>query len=192
MFLDIAVGILLSIGVSWYFNVELTFILILTSVLFALSPDIDFLWVSLRIGVTKVTHIHREILHHPLVFIPIGAIVLIPFGKIFVVTFILAAFWHFLNDTLTTGWGVQWFWPFSKKYYKLLGGMIYQAPDKPKLPLKFFYAWTPEEAEGIELKHGDPNWLKNIYFKLHPLAIVEYLFFIFSVILLIIYKIFIK
>lgn len=187
MFLDIAVGILLSIGASWYFNVELTFILILTSVLFALSPDIDFLWMLSRMGITKITYKHREILHYPLIFLPIGAIVLIPFGKIFVVIFILAAFWHFLNDTLTIGWGVQWFWPFSKKYYKLLGGMIYQTLDKPKLPLKFFYAWTPEEVEGIELKHGDPNWLKNIYLRFHPMAIIEFGVFIISLIILYFY-----
>ena len=42
MFLDIAIGISLSIGVGLYFNTALTFLLIFMGIIFVLSPDIDF------------------------------------------------------------------------------------------------------------------------------------------------------
>jgi hypothetical protein len=185
MFLDISVGILLSIGASQYFNIELTLTLVLISVLFALLPDIDFLWRFFRYRV--ISQSHREILHHPLIFFTAGAVVSFFLNKIIGVLFISATLWHFLNDTIFLGLGVQWFWPFSNKYFNLFGIFGYQTPDKPKLPFKLFYIWAPGQIKEIEQKYGDPNWFRNIYLKPHLLAIIEYLIFIFSVILLIFY-----
>ncbi len=187
MFLDIAVGIFLSIGVSWYFEIKLTVFLILVSILFTLLPDLDFLWALFRKGKAGARHSHREVAHHPIILIPVGFLFLVLFNKVYALLFFAAIFWHFLNDSIFLGFGVHWLWPFSNKYFSFFGTCGYQAPGKPKLPFKFLYIWTPKEIEEIEEKYGDPDWIKNIYFKPHPLAIVEYLFFILSIILLIFY-----
>lgn len=73
MFLDIATGILLSIGANWYFGTELTFWLILLGVVFVLFPDIDFLIEMVRHGNVggKVIREHREITHFPLIYVPL-------------------------------------------------------------------------------------------------------------------------
>lgn len=189
MFLDIAIGIFLSIGASWFFKIELTTFLVMASIFFVILPDVDFLWVWFRRGKAALRHSHREIFHHPLVLIPIGFLILLIFNKIYAFLFLIATLWHFLvGDTVFLGFGVHWLWPFSDKYFSLFGMCGYQTPGKPKLPFKFLYVWTPEEIEELEEKYGDPDWIKNIYLKPHPLAIVEYVFFILSIILLVFYS----
>ncbi len=175
----------MAIFANFYFDVELTWYLIMIVVIFAVSPDIDFLWKFFRYKITNQSH--REILHHPLVFIPFGIIILFPFSKIFAFLFAMATFWHFLNDTIFMGLGVQWFWPFSQKYFNLFGILGYQTPGKPKLPFRFFYTWKPEQIKEIEEKYGDPNWIRNIYLKPHLFTVIEYLVFIVSIFLLILY-----
>ena len=185
MFLDLSAGILLAIFANFYFGIKLTWYLIIITMVFAISPDIDFIWNFLKRRI--INQSHREILHHPLFFVFFGAVILFFFSKDFAFLFILAVFWHFLNDTMFMGLGVQWFWPFSKKYFNLFGILWYQTPGKPKLPFKFFYIWTPEQIKEIEKKYGDPDWIRNIYFKPNFFAVIEYLIFIASIILLILY-----
>ncbi len=185
MFLDISIGILLSICASWYFGIKLTVVLVLASILFVLLPDIDFLWRFYR--ERKTDQGHRELFHRPLFFIAIGIFTAFFVHRIAGFLFISATLWHFLNDTIFLGLGVQWLWPFSNKYFNLFGIPGYQTPGKPKLPFKFFYAWAPEQIEEVEQKYGDPNWLRNIYLKPHFLAVIEYLVFILSVLFLILY-----
>lgn len=187
MFLDISFGILLSIFASQYFGLQLTIFLVLLNIAFVLLPDMDFILSVLYRGKLGAMHSHREIFHHPLILIPLGFIILFIFNKTYALLFLLGISWHFLNDTITLGFGVHWLWPFSNKYFSLFGMCGYQAPGKPRMPFKILYIWSPREVEELEKKYGDPDWIKNIYLKPHPLAIVEYLVFIFSMILLIIY-----
>lgn len=187
MFLDISFGILLSIFASQYFGLELTIFLVLLNIAFVLLPDIDFILAVLYRGKLGTMHSHREIFHHPLILIPLGFIILFIFNKTYALLFLLAISWHFLNDTITLGFGVHWLWPLSNKYFKFFGGWYYRAPGKPRLPFKILYIWLPQEIEGLEKNYGDPDWIKNIYLKFHPWAIFEYLIFMFSIILLIIY-----
>lgn len=142
-------------------------------------PDIDFLYVFFK-QKGNLLHSHREILHKPLIFIILGLIILF-FNKIIGILFILAIFWHFINDTIGIGWGIQWLWPFSKKFYKLGFINFYRAPRKPRLPFKFLYIWDSEEILEIEEKYGDPDWIKNIYLRFNKILIIELLFLIISI-----------
>lgn len=175
--LDIGVGILSSIFLSRFFNVSLSSIFVDAGILFALLPDIDFLITSKK-SIGPKGHEHRNILHYPLLFIPVGTLLIFFFDYRLAMLFAVTTFLHFLHDSIGIGWGVQWLYPFSRNHY----GFLYQYD----LPRKFMYVWTAEEVEGLSREHGDPHWIKNIYFKLHPYAIIELMVFIIAVIILII------
>jgi len=57
MFLDIGVGILSSIFISWFFNLPLTFLLIIGGIVFALLMDVDFLFYVFQ---GKEVYRHRD------------------------------------------------------------------------------------------------------------------------------------
>ncbi len=99
MFLDIATGILLSIGANWYFGTELTFWLILLGVVFVLFPDIDFLIEMVRHGNVggKVIREHREITHFPLIYVPLIVLAFLFLGTIWAVFFGLTIFLHYYS-----------------------------------------------------------------------------------------------
>lgn len=177
MFLDIALGILLSIFGNQYFQIELTPLFILICILFTLSPDLDYLiyLIKKRGKSDQMDHGHRDILHYPLIFIPLGILILLPFGTKWSVLFGLGAFLHFLHDSvgIGLGWGIQWLWPFSKNYYYFFRKSLWT--EKRGLPLRFLYVWKPEEVKRIAAEYGDPNWIKNFYLRLNPILIIEVL-----------------
>jgi membrane-bound metal-dependent hydrolase YbcI (DUF457 family) len=176
MLLDIGVGILSSIALSRFFGISLSVAFISAGILFALLPDIDFL-ASFKKSMGAKGHEHRDILHYPLLFTPIGTIILSFFNYQLAILFALTTFLHFVHDSIGIGWGVQWLYPFSRNHYAFL----YQYDS----PQKLVYVWTPEEVKKLSDEYGDPDWVKNIYFKFHPYAIVELLVFILAIIVLI-------
>jgi membrane-bound metal-dependent hydrolase YbcI (DUF457 family) len=183
MILDIAIGILLSIGVSLFFHMELTWFFVSMGIIFALLPDVDFLWMALsKKKINGINYKHRKGLHYPLIFIPIGVILISLFNKEYSMLFSLAVLWHFIHDSAIISWGVQWFWPFSNKYFsffrKSIGG------EKPGLAFRVLYIWSPEEVEKMSNKYGDPEWIKNLYFKLNPVLIIEIVFLFFALAIL--------
>jgi membrane-bound metal-dependent hydrolase YbcI (DUF457 family) len=175
MLLDIGVGILSSIALSRFFNISLTPFFLTAGIVFTLLPDIDFL-ISPGKSIGRKGHEHRSILHYPLLFIPIGTIILFFFNYELAILFAVTTLLHFMHDSIGIGWGIPWLYPFSRNHYAFL----YQYDS----PQKFIYIWTPREVEKNANDHGDPDWIKNIYFKLHPYAIIEFLIFILAVILL--------
>jgi LexA-binding, inner membrane-associated putative hydrolase len=147
MVLDIAIGIIGAIIASKFLAMPLTAFLVVASIFFSLSPDADFLIHLFLIRKTdKFSHEHRDILHNPLVFIPAGFLIIAPISVLFAVLFAVMSLAHFIHDSLGIGWGVRWFYPFSKKYYKYSHG---------------FVGWTPEEQHALAEEHGDPDWLKH-------------------------------
>ena len=70
--LDIAIGIFGAMAVSRFFHHELTPIFIFAGILFALLPDADYLAHLARGNSSKNAHRHRDMLHFPLIFIPVG------------------------------------------------------------------------------------------------------------------------
>jgi len=183
MLLDTGVGILLSIITSWFFQTKLTIFLILAGIVFSLLPDLDFLIELLKHGSVggKVIREHREIFHYPLSYLPIILLVFIFFGEIIAIFLSLCLFAHFLHDSIGIGWGIKWLWPFSQKSYKFF------SDKKGLFCCRPIVSWEKKELEKIVAQYGDPDWIKNIYFKLSPILVVEFLFLVLSVIFLFFY-----
>lgn len=183
MFFDVGAGILLSILISWYFKLKLTFFIVMSGITFSLLPDIDFIIEFLRhksVG-GKVIREHREITHYPLAYIPVIILALVLFGKIWALLFVLSIFFHFLHDSIGIGWGIKWLYPFSKKSYKFF------SEKDGRFSKKFIVTWGPEELTKTVELYGDPDWIRNIYLKPSPIFITEFLLFLISVLILIIY-----
>ncbi|TAK96310.1 metal-dependent hydrolase [Patescibacteria group bacterium] len=179
MFLDIGVGILSAMFVSWHFDIPLTFWLVSAGIMFALLPDIDFVFYFFETD--KITgYKHRNLIHNPLLFVPAGAILIgLLFGEIFAVLFTIASFLHFVNDSFGIGRGVRWLYPFSKNGYAF--GYLHSRQLKWGLwkPVFIFDEKYIREFDEI---HGDRDWIKNIYFQPHIFSIFEYVIFIVSII----------
>ena len=184
MFLDIGVGILLSIAFSKIFGVFLSAKLIAGGIAFSLVPDLD-VFVELkkrgRVGGRVQGH-HRELTHFPLTYILAALLIYFYAGGAWACLFFLAALFHFLHDSIGMGWGIKWWWPFSNKSYKL-----FSEKDGRLFSKNFIVCWEPEELKKVIYRYGDDHWFKNFYMRLHPVAIFEFLFFIISIIALLRY-----
>ncbi len=183
MFLDIGIGILLSIWTSWFFRENLTFPLVLAGIAFALLPDIDFFVELIKHGSVggKIIREHRELIHFPIIYIPVAILIYAMFGVMWAVLFSLAIFVHFLHDSIGIGWGIKWFWPFSKRSYKLF------SEKNGKFSYQLVVSWNPEELAEVAANYGDPDWIRNFYLRFHPVAIAEFSFFIISLIIFYLY-----
>lgn len=185
MFLDIGVGILVSILISSIFEIKLTLLLIGLGILFALGPDLDFLYLYAKKHNSKDDYKHRDVIHFPLIYLPVGTVfILFLFGKIWAVLFFLTSFFHFVHDSIAVGWGVKWLFPFSRKNI----AFFYLYSSKLRRGLrKTIFVFDKKKLPVIVAEHGDKDWIKNIYFKWHPIAIVEFMVFVISLIVLYVY-----
>ncbi len=158
--------------------------LIAVGILFSLAPDLD-VFVELakrgRVGGRVQGH-HRELTHFPLTFIPISAVIYYYFGPVWFWLFVFGIFFHFMHDSIGMGWGIKWWWPFSKKAYKFFSEKNGRLSSK-----KLIVCWQPEELKKVIYTYGDDHWLRNFYIRLHPIAIFEFLFFIVSIAVLLYY-----
>ena len=186
MLLDIGAGMLVALGVSKLFSLQLTPFLVGGGITFALVMDADFLLHLARGGSHRSAWRHREVLHYPLVYVPLGSALAFAFGRApWALLFSISSLAHFLHDSIGIGWGVPWLWPFSKDRYTFL--YSYQPPGRPAFPRKLLYVWHHRDLDELEAKYGDPDWLRNVYGKAHPFAIVEFLFLIAALFLLLRY-----
>ena len=177
MTLDIGIGIFAAIIISKLFSIELSPLLVGLAVAFALLPDIDFIYTLARNGNDNHRAIarHRDIVHYPLLYLPLGALVALPFGAEWSLLFLLASVGHFIHDSIGIGWGIPWLWPFTNKNYGFL--YRYSPPGKP-MPKQLIYRWERGELDRLIDEYGDPDWLRNIYFRFHPFFVAELLFFL--------------
>lgn len=182
MFLDIGAGILASIFISFGFQMELSFYVLAAGIVGALSPDVDYIVHLLQGGSSKDDKRHRELIHYPLIFLPVVFLIFYPLGIHIAGAFTLGAFFHFVHDSIGLGWGIQWLYPFKKDHYTFL--YLYQGTTKERVPRKLIYVWKNEEIDTLDERYGDTDWLQNIYYKFHPFALVEYGVFIGAVLLL--------
>lgn len=185
MFLDIAIGIFSAIFVSSIFQSSPNFWLFFFAILLALLPDLDFLLYYPKRGDTKYDCKHRDIVHYPLIYLPVGALIFwLLFGKIGASLFLITSFFHFVHDSIGIGWGIKWLYPFSKNNY----AFFYLFSGRRKKGLRrLLFSFNQEDLGRYIQEHGDKDWVKNIYFKWHPIAIVEFVSFVISVIVMIIY-----
>jgi hypothetical protein len=173
LILDISIGLLLGVVIGFLIeNGSITFII--AGGIFAVIADIDFFIHLFKNNwkVDEFAHEHRDLLHNPILFSLSGGIVFFVFlGWSWSLLWILTTIYHFIHDTLESGWGVRWLYPFSKKYLTL-------APYSPKKVIK-----DKSEQRIIAAKYGDSNWIKEeAKFKLR--LILEILFFITTIVVI--------
>ena len=180
MFLDLGVGIFVSIFLSRIFEISLSPVLVAGGILFSLAADLD-VFVELakrgRIGGRVQGH-HRELTHFPLTYIPVVFLIYIFAGKIYALLFGLAVLAHFLHDSVGMGWGLKWWWPFSNKAYKFF------SEKDGSFSSNLMVSWRPQELKETIVQYGDDHWFKNYYLKPHPIAVFEFMVFIVALIVL--------
>ncbi|MEK7481921.1 MAG: metal-dependent hydrolase [Patescibacteria group bacterium] len=181
---DIGFGIFSAIFISSIFKIELNFLVFIIAVIFALLPDIDFLFYLIKNKSGEEDYRHRDISHYPLIFIPIGMIALLFFGKEWSLLFSVSSFLHFVHDSIGIGWGIKWLYPFSTNNFAFL--YLYSGKEKNGLK-KLIFSFNEKDLGFYAKEHGDADWVKNIYEKWHPIFIIEFLIFIIAVVSLIIY-----
>ena len=180
MHADIGLGIFVALIATKLFGVELSGQLIGLSVLFTLLPDMDFLVHAVmhrKIG-GKHTHIHRDLFHYPLLYCVIGGAVAALFGWLWMFVFVAASLVHFAHDSIGVGWGIKWLYPFSKNIFKAL------SDKEGNLSMRAAATWTEEELEKVAEEKGNEQWIRDIYFRWHPIGIIENLVFIGSLVAL--------
>ncbi len=181
--LDIGVGIFSAIVVGKIFSLELSPLLVGLGIVLALLPDMD-LWYLLATGNHKNHRAiarHRDLVHYPLLYLPVGALAALPFGPEWSLLFLLASAGHFIHDSIGIGWGIPWLWPFTNRNYTFI--YRYSPPGK-NLPQKLVHRWERDRLDELIDEYGDPDWLRNIYVRLHPFFIAEILFFIIALVAL--------
>lgn len=172
MFLDIGLGLFAAMTVSAWYDAPLT--LAAAGIALALLPDADFLFSVMR---RRNTLHHRDGLHYPLLYIPIGAALLSFFGPPWAMLFALASLGHFIHDSIGIGWGVQWLFPFVTDHYSFF--YIYKPRWRTeRLPRRWRYIWKHDEIDALDARYGDPDWIRNICFKRHPYATAEFIIFL--------------
>ena len=173
MFLDIKLGLGWAFLVGLLFGQPLTPLWILSGVVFALLPDIDF-WIEYAERGTvggKVIGAHRTLYHNPIPYIPIALFIGTLFGPAWMVLFALGVFGHFVHDLSGMGYGIRLFWPFSDRWYKFFSaknGEIHYDLDH------LVVSWSPEEMRQLVAARGNDNWIKEElrYMHEHRLAIL--------------------
>lgn len=165
--LDVGVGIMGAMVLAKMNDWELTPALLGIAIFFALLPDLDALLHFLRKKkADAMSHEHRELFHYPLLFIPLAAFLAFLWRPEFALLCAALVFLHFIHDSTGIGWGVKWFYPFSNKAYKFF------SDGKAGWSLKTA-VFDPEEQRRVAESYGDPHWIRNIYFRPSPVAIVE-------------------
>lgn len=183
MLLDIGLGILSAIFMSNLFGIDLSFTLVFLAIISSLLPDIDTLF-HIKQGRSMDSHKaheHRDLWHYPLLYIPLGTIAIGYFSSSYALLFAITSFLHFVHDSIGVGWGIQWLYPFSRKHYAFF---YHYDIFRNNLPKHLIYSWSNKEVEELSEKYGDKNWLRNIYFNWHPYAVVEFLVFVVSLLIL--------
>jgi len=182
MLLDIGTGTIIAIITSKIFILDLSFYLVLVSIFFAVLPDLDYIFFALKkhsLGLNKHTHEHRDIFHHPLVYLLLGGIMTYWFGLEYLFIFATVSSLHFVHDSIGIGWGVKWLSPFSNKSYKFF------SKKTIGFPRKIIVSWTPKELRSIIDESEDGNWFADVYLRPSSTLIIEILFLIISLIFLI-------
>lgn len=163
MILDMAGGLLLAVAVGILTNVKFKLFFILFGVGSAVCVDFDavvyfFVWFFRRIfgrlrkreRIDEVVSYHRELFHYPVIVSGAGGIIVfVVLGFPWFLLWTSANLLHFIHDTISDCWGVQWLFPFSSKYFTLVS-------HSPKKIIN-----NKKEQRRIVAKYGDSDWFKK-------------------------------
>lgn len=172
MFMDVGLSLIYSVVVSHIFNVNLTMTVVLLSIAFGLLPDFDMSVEIFQDGAFrgKRDKFHRKITHFPILYIPIVPVVFYKYGHFWGYLFTLNLISHFLHDTIGTGWGLKWLWPFSKRNFKIFSNPVHGHLDK-----KFLVSWDPKALKISMENYGDTEWFRNLYLTFSNVLLFELL-----------------
>jgi hypothetical protein len=163
--LDIGIGILLAIGVSEWFSITLTPLLIVVGIAAALLPDIDIM--TKLFGRWR----HREFTHYPLIYVAISVLLYLLLPVPYVMLITLGVLAHFIHDSIGIGWGIAWLWPFSGRKF-----LVFPEQSRRRV-LGWFVTWLPKDEERIRTQHyegASTNWVREFYGRPSLLAFIEY------------------
>ncbi len=78
---------------------------------------------------------------------------------------------------------MKWLYPFSNNSYAFL----YEYSRVIKKGLwQWVFVFNEKNLDKWDEEHGDEDWIKNIYYRLHPIAAIEFGIFFIALIWLII------
>ena len=162
-------------------------------------PDIDAVPELLRRGRVSASAEnlidHRTFLHFPLFSIPLSFLAALYVGYWGWVLFI-SIILHLVNDLYGTGWGLRLLYPFSHRYFKVLGRRVNRlkhslvlegrwdvlTEDERKLP--FLVSWSDTELPAYIQEWGIDEWIGKVYQNPNFISVIEYALFILAVILM--------
>ena len=168
---DIGIGLLIGMLVNMFFAQNGPDVwLVAFGAFSALAPDVDFLVYMQKVGykTDRWTHLHREMLHHPIPFSVGGAVLIgmlnLPLG----IVWFFGTICHFIHDTVSA-WGIRWGSPFFEWFF------LYRdyAPHDKSHKLKRLIRNRAEQDELVR-KFGDDDWKKNEYHKANPGLLAEW------------------
>lgn len=183
MFLDFAFGIITAIIISAHYQISVIPLLYF-SLLFSVLPDLDFVIYKIFKIEQGKGYAHRDLFHYPLLYLPIGYLLLLTFNGILATVFLIISILHFLHDSIMYGRGIKWLFPFSKNSF----AFIYEFSRVKKWGLwQWVFIFNNKNLDKWDEEHGDEDWIKHIYYALHPIAIIEFGTFFISLFLLFYY-----
>ncbi len=183
MFLDLGLAVFATILFDIHLDTGI-FPLLYWALLFSVILDLDFVIHKLFKPHTEHAYLHRNLLHYPLLVLPIGFLGIYFFSTTLALLFAVMVFLHFLHDSTLYGRGIKWLYPFSKNSYAFI--YLY-AGTRSKGLWQPVFIFNENNLPQWDKDYSDDNWIKNIYHKLHPIALIEYGTFIASLISLFFY-----
>ncbi len=179
---DVGLGILSVIFVSLAYGERDMWAFILLPLI--LLPDLDAIPEITKKGKVAASkenpHDHRELLHKPILWFIATGFFWREFGYYGAIAFTMVAF-HFIHDSVFTGWGVPWLWP-SRRRFKFL---VDEKNEFSFARKDWLRSWNEDELTTAIVTYGDENWIENLYLKPTVVSSVEYGVFFFSIFLLI-------
>ncbi len=175
---DIGLGILAALGIERAFDLPFSWLHMVIGIAFAFILDADILfdkdvWSDgYPSAHADSPYDHRELLHKPSIWLLIFCVAVFFIPLEFVLIAGSATFLHFVHDSMGTGFGIMWLWPFSTDNYK-----FFAAKDDPLTIRSFMTSWSREELPEVIRRHGVKEWIPLLYFRLTWVSGVEYAIF---------------
>jgi len=168
MIVDIAAGILISVGIAHLFGASLTWLLVIIGILAALFPDLDTLtrFFPERHVIRRIVGVHRGLLHRPLFVILLSCLAFFA-GPLIGTIVVCGVIYHLVHDTFFLGWGIKWLWPFSE-----LSISIFH--DRRGSFVPYALVWQPEDDARIKAEYSTDDWVQTFYFRPTLISLTEY------------------
>lgn len=155
MLLDLIFGTVVGVVSGYIFAEGIFYPYLIAALLFSVAPDVDFLIYHSFNPIDRMSHRHRRILHYPLIYVPVGTVLvtLFSFDYVYGIIFAVTSLIHFIHDSYSIGYGVQWNYPMSKSHF-FLG----KKTDSAQNICMSLYKDDPALIDSFAQKHGDDVW----------------------------------